>query len=139
MSIIQNVAMKAVIAHEGKILLLKESCKHDTNVQADRYQFPGGRLELGEPFLDGLRREVMEETGMEIGVGKPLFVGEWFPVIKGVPHQIVAMFMICTPLTTRVALSEEHVDYKWVTYEQSLQYDVMKPDDEVVATYFKTQ
>lgn len=29
-------------------------------------ELPGGRLELFEPILDGLRREVLEETGLTI-------------------------------------------------------------------------
>jgi 8-oxo-dGTP diphosphatase len=120
--IIQNVAMKAVIAHEGKILLLRESAEHDTNTKAGRCQLPGGRIDPGEPFFAGLEREVMEETGLEIE--------------KGVPHHIVAMFLICKPLTTKVRISEEHDDFQWVTPALAGQLDIMAPDNEVVNLYF---
>lgn len=135
-SIVQNVAMKAVIVHDGKILLLRESAEHDTNVKAGKYQFPGGRIDPGEPFFAGLEREVMEETGLEVEKGDPFYIAEWFPVIKGVPHHIVAMFLICRPLTTNVKISEEHDDFQWITLRLAQQIDIMKPDNEVVDLYF---
>lgn len=134
--IIQNVAMKAVIVHDGKILLLRESAQHDTNTKAGKYQFPGGRIEPGEPFSAGLEREVMEETGLEVEKGDPFYIAEWFPIIKDVPHHIVAMFLICKPLSTDIRISEEHDDFQWVTPQLARQIDIMAPDNEVVDLYF---
>lgn len=135
-TVVQNVAMKAVIVNDDKLLLLRESAEHDTNTKAGKYQFPGGRIDPGEPFADGLRREVREETGMEIEIAEPLYVGEWFPAIKGVPHHIVAVFLICKPTTTEVVIGEEHDAYKWVNPEIVQKIDIMMPDSEVVDRYF---
>ena len=135
-AIVQNVAMKAIIVNDGKILLLRESAKHDTNTKAGKYQFPGGRIDPGEPFAEGLRREVKEETGMEVEIGEPFYIGEWFPVIKGVPHHIVAVFLVCKPSTTEVVISEEHDAYEWVGPEIAQKIDIMMPDKEVVERYF---
>jgi len=52
-----------VIIQEDKILLSK---------QWNGYNFPGGGIELGENTEDALKREVKEETGIEISVGKIL-------------------------------------------------------------------
>ena len=137
--IVQNVAMKAVIEHEGKVLLLRESSHHDTNTHAGQYQFPGGRVEPGEHFLDGLKREVMEEAGLRVSVGEPLFVGEWRPIIKGVQHQIIATYLICTADSSEVAISEEHDGFVWATLEEARRLDLMPPDDQVIEAYFKRQ
>jgi len=132
----QRIACKAIIVKNDKILLMRESAAHDTNFKAGRYQFPGGRIEPGEAFQDGLKREIREETGLEIGIGEPLFVGEWFPVIKDVPQQIVGIFFLCNAEATAVKLSEEHDDYKWVNLEESKTLPIMTPDDRVVEKYF---
>jgi len=134
--IIQRIATKALIVNNrGHILILREANTYTEGTNIGRYHLPGGRLEPGEAFLDGLAREVGEETGLTIDIGKPLYVGEWRPVINGVPHQIVAIFFVCKALSNVVALSPEHDDFKWVTPAQSKQYDIMAPDDLVIEEY----
>lgn len=136
MDVNQRIACKAVIAKDGKVLMLREASTYEEGTNIGRYHIPGGRINPGEPFLDGLTREIMEETGLKVEIGEPLFVGEWFPVIKGVQNQIVAMFFVCKPLSDDVKLSEEHDDYKWVTLEESSQLDVMDPEDKVLEKFF---
>lgn len=136
MDVNQRIACKAVIAKDGKVLMLREASTYEEGTNIGRYHMPGGRINPGEPFMDGLKREIMEETGLEVTVGEPLFVGEWFPVIKGVQNQIVAMFFVCTPFSDDVKLSEEHDDFKWVTLEESTELDVMDPEDKVLQKFF---
>lgn len=139
-SITQRMACKAVIGLNSKVLVLREGSTYEEGTQLERWGFPGGRINPGEPFLEGLQREVMEETGLEIATQAPFYVGEWFPVIKGQPNQIVAIFFACTPrsgtLETDVRLSEEHDEYRWITADEAHQLDLMSPDDEVLITYF---
>ncbi len=56
-------AVYGVIIQDGKILLSK---------QWEGYDFPGGAIELGESTADALIREVKEETGLKVEVGKLL-------------------------------------------------------------------
>jgi len=137
----QRVACKAVIGIDGKVLILREGSTYEEGTQVERWGFPGGRINPGEPFLDGLRREVLEETGLQIESQEPFYVGEWFPTIKGQPNHIVAIFFACTPLKgtkeNDVRLSEEHDNYRWVTAAEVVMLDIMPPDDDVLATYFK--
>ena len=51
------IRTKALIINNGNILLGNEN---------DIYQFPGGHLEDGESFEECLKRDVLEETGIEI-------------------------------------------------------------------------
>ena len=137
----QRVACKAVIGLNGKVLVLREGSTYTEGTQIERWGCPGGRINPGEPFLEGLRREVREETGLGIATQEPFYVGEWFPVIKGQPNQIVAIFFACTPAkgarADGIVLSEEHDAYRWVTAAEAEALDIMPPDDEVIATYFK--
>lgn len=136
MDVNQRIACKAVIAKDGRVLLLREASTYEEGTNIGRYHVPGGRINPGEPFLEGLHREVMEETGLKVEVGEPLYVGEWFPTIKGVPNQIVAIFFLCKPLTDEVRLSEEHDDYKWINAEELKQLDIMDPEDKVLDKFF---
>jgi ADP-ribose pyrophosphatase YjhB (NUDIX family) len=51
-----------------------------------RWDCPGGFLEEGEDPLDGLRRELLEETGMEIGPAR--FVGIWMDRYGDAPDAV---------------------------------------------------
>jgi len=51
-----------VIIEDGKILLSKQ--------WGDGYDFPGGGIDLGESISDALKREVREETGLDVEIGR---------------------------------------------------------------------
>lgn len=60
MSAKHSVSVAVVVVNEeGKILVIQ---RRDTG----DWQIPGGVLELGETIQDGLRREVREETGLDV-------------------------------------------------------------------------
>jgi ADP-ribose pyrophosphatase YjhB (NUDIX family) len=84
----------AVILHEGKILL--ERMK-----STGAYCLPGGGIELGERMEDGLKREVREETGVEIEIRRLAHFNEDFfyydPLDKAF-HSFM-FFFVCRPLT----------------------------------------
>lgn len=130
-----RVAAKAVIINsKGEVLLLREANTYKDGTNVGRYHFPGGRLDPGESYEDGLRREAKEETGLEVKPANPIYVGEWRPVIQGVPHQIIAIFTLCDTKSTDVNLSFEHDDFRWVN-PKKYDIDVMPPDDKVLETY----
>jgi len=66
------VALKALIVKNGKILIIKRSSKED--VFANEWDLPGGKLKFGENPVNGLKREVFEETDLKIKVVKPISV-----------------------------------------------------------------
>jgi 8-oxo-dGTP diphosphatase len=136
---IQRIATKAlIIDDDGKYLLLREASTYEEGTNVGRYHLPGGRLDIGEHFEDGLFREVKEETGLQIEIIQPIYVGEWRPVIKGVKNQIVAIFFLCRAISTKVTLSDEHDDYQWVSPTEKHRLDVMDPENKVIANYLKT-
>ena len=143
-NIIQRIAFKAVIVNDdNQLLMLREASTYEEGTNTGKYHFPGGRLELGEKWQDGLLREVLEETGFnqnDIKIGKPIYVGEWHPVIKGVQNQIVALFIVCELISDKpVKLSEEHDNFAWLSKgEVPKDAKIMPPDDKVIETYFNS-
>jgi len=49
----------AIILHDGRVLLLR-------NRSSGKYAFPGGGIEIGETIEVALKREVKEETGLDV-------------------------------------------------------------------------
>lgn len=136
--IVQRIALKAVVVDgAGRALILREAATYEDGTNVGRYGLPGGRLELGEAWQDGLRREVAEETGLEVDILHPIYVGEWRPVIRGVQNQIVAVFLVCRVKdASAIQLSSEHDAFEWVTAATWQQHPVMPPDDAVLQAYF---
>lgn len=66
------VAVGAVIKDESdRVLLVKHRPEREGFWQG-KWICPGGKLELGERIEDGVRREVREETSLEIRLTRPL-------------------------------------------------------------------
>lgn len=70
-----EVAARALIVHEGRILLAYE----ETN---KTWFTPGGRIAPGESLMQGLDREIAEETGLAVNTGDLLC---FFDVL--IPHR----------------------------------------------------
>jgi len=61
----------AVIRCDEKYLIARRPSK---GLLGGMWEFPGGKVEPGETFPDGLRREIREELGVDIEVGEPFGV-----------------------------------------------------------------
>ena len=131
--LVQRGAAKAFIRHNGKFLLLREVAPDGT--QIGKYQIPGGMIELGEPYMDALLREVKEETGLTVRPIAPIMVDGWQPTLEGVKHQIIAVFYLCESQSDKVVLSHEHDDYAWVSPGELSKYEVPHPVPELFAKY----
>lgn len=66
-----RVGLGVMLFKDGKVLLGKRKSAHASG----EYCFPGGHLEYGETFEECCRREVREETGIEIENIRFLFLG----------------------------------------------------------------
>lgn len=74
---------------------------------------PGGILERGETFVEGVEREVLEETGLV--VEPTLFTGCYL----NMRAHVVALVFRCTALTKQLRLSAETQDLRWVRAEEA--------------------
>ena len=122
----QFIATKAMIIFDHKVLILRESSKYDDGTNVGTYDLPGGRLSPGEHFEEALKREIEEETGLQIKVGKPIFVSEWRPSVRGEKWQVVGIFFECEAETSQVNLSRDHDDYQWIKPDQFENYEIIE-------------
>jgi nucleoside triphosphatase len=84
----------AIIEHEDQLLLIRS--RH-----GGKYALPGGGVELGERLEDALKREVMEETGIEIEIQQFVRVQEHFFYYDPLDHAYHSylFFYACAPKT----------------------------------------
>lgn len=121
------LATKAFIRHKNRILILRESNKYIDGVQAGKFDVPGGRMTvMGETFLDSLKREVREESGLEISNIRPFFINEFRVTKKEETWQIIAMYFSTDADSDQVKLSEDHAEYQWIDAAAHRDYPVIE-------------
>lgn len=133
------VALKAFIERDGKILILREAGSYVDGTQIGKYDVPGGRLSPGENFMDGLKREVKEETGLDVAFGTPFHMGEWRPTVRGEEWHIVATFVRCQSLAGDVTLGPDHDRYEWIDPSADGDYPLAANIREAFAAYRKSK
>jgi 8-oxo-dGTP diphosphatase len=131
--------MKAVIvAPDGSVLILQEAAHNKGRTHPGKYELPGGRMEPGETIEQALTREVQEEAGLTVTIGAPVSIGEWRPVLGGVVHQIIGMFLHCKTDTKEVRLSDEHDDFQWIKETQINEFAILDADKNALESYFNS-
>ena len=75
---------------EGSQVLLTRS----RFIDREFVNFPGGGMELGEAPVAALKREFVEETGLEIEPVRVLYASEGLHLSTQIPMQIVAMYWL---------------------------------------------
>ena len=106
------VGVKALIEKEGKVLLIREA-KYDEGLNEGKWDVPGGRIEVEETLMEGLSREVFEETGLKVMSTRILDVHETFREKVGEKWHIVRVYYR-TEVEGEIVLSKDHDAYEWV-------------------------
>jgi 8-oxo-dGTP diphosphatase len=97
-----SVSVSAVVADErGRVLAVQR-------LDNGRWEIPGGVLELDEPVPDGLRREVAEETGLDV---EPLRLTG---VYKNMALGVVALVFRARVIGGALRTTEESAEVAWL-------------------------
>jgi len=126
------LSIKVVIRDDaGRCLLLKRSLSSKGN--PGKWEFPGGKAELGEKFDEALLREVAEETGLTISLQRVSGAAE-----SEMPTRKVAYLIMEARLESgQVRLSSEHDDYAWIAPEDLPMMDLAEQFRSFAETYSK--
>ena len=103
---------KAVLfVRNNKILLLKKA--------NGAWDLPGGKLKSGEGWIEGLTREVFEESGLRIRNAD--WVSGWSNGRHPKKSMIMGFFVCqlnCKPKKSRIVISDEHVKGKFFSFNK---------------------
>lgn len=106
----QKVVVTGVLIAEDKVLLVRRSQRE--TFMPGKYECPGGKVDFGEDPRLSLKREYMEETGLDVEVGELLDVIHYVSE-NGQRHTVEIFFKVqlVDPNSFEVILSEDHDDF----------------------------
>lgn len=97
--------MGAVCVRDGRLLVVQRG----RGVGVDSWSLPGGRAEPGETLADAVRRELREETGLEVDVGDLVGIAER---ISDRAHYVILDFWALASGTA--SAGDDAADVAWV-------------------------
>lgn len=133
---LHRVSSTAIIHKDGKYLIAQRSL--DKKAFPGKWTVPGGGLETDDytntppstatghwyfAITESLRREIKEETCLEVGKIKYL-LDITFIRPDGIPVLILSFY--CDYKSGEVKLDKDNINYAWVTYEEAKKYDLIE-------------
>lgn len=114
---------------EGRILLIRRS--REVKWDPGLWELPGGKADYGETIEQALVREVREETGLGLDVGRPVHVSHFTKE----PFWVTTVVFACKAGGGDVRLSDEHEDFAWVDLDAVTEQDLTAPTRDAIAAY----
>ncbi|MBK7762897.1 MAG: (deoxy)nucleoside triphosphate pyrophosphohydrolase [Bacteroidetes bacterium] len=116
----------AIIIHQEKILCVQRN-ESTLSYISKKYEFPGGKIEVGETKEQTIIREIKEELEMDIKISHELMtVVHQYPDFELTMHSF-----ICSCINNEVTLTE-HLDFRWLDKSQLLNLDWAAADIPIV-------
>jgi 8-oxo-dGTP diphosphatase len=116
------VGVGGVVVRDGKAVIIKRA----NEPYKGQWSIPGGRVELGESLPSAVRREVREETGLDVDVGAVI---EVFERIQRDPdgrvrYHFIIIDYLCTCRGGALCAGDDADDVAWVTSDELAEYDI---------------
>lgn len=113
----------AILKKDNKILIAKRKEGH----LANKWEFPGGKLESNESPEECLKRELREEFGIDTKIGKLVATS-----IYEYPHIKIKLMAYEVEYITGEFRLNDHQEIIWVSKEDLSNYDLAPADIPIV-------
>lgn len=120
-NLVLQVGVKILIKNgEGQYLLLRRSLIKYPDSKG-QWDIVGGRINAGKTLIENLKREVFEETGLEL-VGVPKLIAAQ-DILRKKGHHVVRLTYV-GEAKGKIKLDEEENDmYKWIGWKELAELD----------------
>jgi ADP-ribose pyrophosphatase len=111
-----QVAIGAVVIRDGRVLLVKRKNPPSQNLWA----IPGGRVKAGEPLIDAVKREILEETGINVKVGQVVHVFDLIESNKSkdkLIHYVIIDYK-AEYISGEIKAGDDALDVRWVSGDE---------------------
>jgi ADP-ribose pyrophosphatase YjhB (NUDIX family) len=131
------VGVGGVVIEGDRVLLVRR--KHPP--RQGEWSLPGGKLELGESLEHAVRRELQEETGLEVAVGPlvELFDRVHRDEAGRIRYHFVIADYLCRPVGGLLAPGDDASEVVWVARDALAPYQVNAHALAVIAAAFGLQ
>ena len=127
-----QVGVKVLLKNsKGKYLLIRRSPKKYPKA-GPKWDIVGGRITPGTTLLENLKREVKEETGLDLDGQLKLVGAQDILGIKGYPNRHVVRLTYLGQTEGTPKISDESLEFGWFTRKEITKMDAGKLDK-----YFK--
>lgn len=109
---------------DGKVFIAKRQNKGD---MANRWEFPGGKLDQGENDQEAIKREMKEEFGVNVSVGEKICESTFMHKNKLCYLDAYFVHFEEDGIKRRFSLTE-HTDYRWELLENIPSLDFVDSD-----------
>ncbi|MBW2491105.1 MAG: (deoxy)nucleoside triphosphate pyrophosphohydrolase [Deltaproteobacteria bacterium] len=110
----------AILAKNNKIIIAKRGFDDEL---ANKWEFPGGKIEIDETPEQCLKREMKEEFDIDISVGE--YLGS---SIYHYDHLSIELLAYRTYWEGGEIDLKDHDDFKWISLEQLADFDFAPAD-----------
>jgi 8-oxo-dGTP diphosphatase len=129
-----KTVVAALICRDGKILVCQRR-RNDTF--ALEWEFPGGKVEMGESPIDALERELREELGVEATIGAELYrtshrYGE-------IPTDLSLIFFQASVEAESEMENLAFERFEWADPADLLRYKFLAADTELIALLIRRE
>lgn len=130
---ITHLSTGVIIVQDSKILLVR---RVPNDFLGGVYELPGGGIEDDENFAESVRREVLEETGLDVSIITHVLNGFDYKTDKK-PRVRQINFIVTTKPGNTILDPSEHDDYKWVDQDLMSELNVTDAIKSSVYAAFK--
>lgn len=127
------VGVGGVVIHRGRVLLIRRGGEP----LKGEWSLPGGLVELGEELAEAARRELKEETGLDV---QPLEILTVFDRIfrdgRRVRYHFVIVDFVCRLKGGRLAPASDVLDARWVRRQDLRDYHLTEKATSVALQAF---
>ncbi|MBS7332909.1 MAG: (deoxy)nucleoside triphosphate pyrophosphohydrolase [Weeksellaceae bacterium] len=123
----KKVEVVAAIIKFGEEILCVQRAQNKLPYISEKYEFPGGKIEIGETLKEALSRELVEELNISAEI-QSLFL----TVVHEYPDFELTMHSFICKVDSKKITLNEHIDSKWLTIDQLKELDWAAADIPIV-------
>jgi 8-oxo-dGTP diphosphatase len=120
----RTLVVAGLVARAGRVLITQRRADQSLPLQ---WEFPGGKVEPGEPPVVALARELAEEIGVTVEVGRI-----WDVMFHAYPEFDLVMLVYACNIVAGEPSAIEVADVQWVPCAELAAWDILPADQPLV-------